>query len=80
MQIKIRRICMKDRIKNLLDLCIQAQESQTAYDIEFDYGRLGLIILASRGKDPECFMLYPGMIEAEEAFSEVEEYLKGLIS
>jgi hypothetical protein len=64
---------MKDRIKNLLDLCMQAQESQTAYDIEFDYGRLGLIIIASRGKDPECFMLYPGMTEAEE-------YLKGLIS
>jgi hypothetical protein len=72
---------MKDRIKNLLDLCIQAQESQTAYDIEFNYGRLGIfVIVKGEGrKDPECFMLYPGMSEAEEAFSEAEEYLKSLI-
>jgi hypothetical protein len=70
---------MKDRIKNLLDLCIQVQNSQTGYDIAFDYDQIGIYIVVKKKGAFKCFFVNPNMAGGETNFMKAEKYLKGLI-
>ena len=71
---------MKNRILNLLSLCLQAQEK--GYDIEFSNHMeiISIIQLGENKKIEKWLHVYTDMADVEGQFRTAEEFLKELIS